>query len=106
MVGSAGPANLGASNVQALKGLSTDGTDLYLAADFFGGAGDPRLIRVNITAGAGFGTVLSSQQLNGIGTLGNPAGLTEFVGVPEPSALLLSVIGLGLIGFGRSKRKS
>ena len=100
-----GPIGLGPSNVQALKGLASDGVNLYLVSDFFGGGGDKRVIQVNTTVGGSFGELVSSQQLSGLGSFGPPAGMTEFVGVPEPATYLLSALGLGLAGLARRKKK-
>jgi len=99
-----GPDKLGAAGVDGLKGLASDGTDLFLAADFFGGGGDIRIIKVDIGSGA-FGTVISSQRWDGTGianSFGAPGGMAN--AVPEPSVLMLSSLGLAVIGLSRWKR--
>ena len=102
-----GPDGLGAG-VDQLKGLASDNTNLFLAADSFGNTGSIRIILVDI-AGS-FGTVLSSSLWQGTGIAGasgvlggSPGGLAN--SVPEPSALLLSCIGFGLLGLSRLRRK-
>ena len=96
----ASTAGLGLGGDIALKGLASTGGNLYVALDLFAPVQNDFLYTVNIAAL----TVGSQQDITGV--TGYAAGLSDFVGVPEPSALLLSVIGLGLIGLGRSKRRS
>lgn len=102
VIGAASASGLG-SGVQALKGLGSDGTNLFLVADFFGGTGDIRVLRLETTQGASFGTVLASQQLTGLGAFGSPGGLTG--NVPEPATYMISALGLGLIAYTRRKSK-
>jgi hypothetical protein len=99
-----GPTGLG-NSTQALKGAASDGTNLYLAVDFFAGSGDIRIVQVNTTPGAGFGTITANAPFVGLAAFGPPGGMTEFVAVPEPSTYLISALGLGLIGWASRKRK-
>lgn len=96
-----GVAGLG-NGTQALKGLASDGVNLYVAADFFAGSGDIRIILLNTTPGGSFGQFISSQPLTGLGAFGPPGGMTE--SVPEPATYLLSGLGLAVLAFARQRR--
>lgn len=81
-----------------LKGLASNGTDLYVGGDISGGHG---IALVNPTAL----TISGFQNFTGVSNF--VAGLgANSTAVPEPSVFLLSSIGLGMIAFARRKKKS
>jgi hypothetical protein len=86
-----------------VKGLASDGTNLYVGGDIFGGSASQAIALVNPST-----LILSGiQPITGVGLTSNVAGMgANANAVPEPSVLLLSTVGLGMIAWSRRKTKS
>ena len=81
-----------------LKGLASNGTNLFVGGDTFSGAGGTQAVAlINPTTL----TISGIQPIIAINS--NVAGMAGSAAVPEPATIMLSALGLALAVFGRRK---